>query len=162
MKELLVFLERADPEFKAQCSSNIVLSAERFSPNKKWHLDTLLRVLIAAGNYVRDDVISSTIQLISETTPLQAYIVGQLWHALAADQTDKQPLTQVAAWAIGEYGDQLLIPNAMDGDQIRPSEEEVIDVYQKLLWSPQHSIITKEYALMSLTKLSTRFTAVNE
>jgi AP-1 complex subunit gamma-1 len=49
MKELLVFLEKADPEFKAQCSSNIVLAAERFAPNKRWHLDTLLRVLVAVS-----------------------------------------------------------------------------------------------------------------
>jgi AP-1 complex subunit gamma-1 len=50
MKELLVFLEKADPEFKAQCSSNIVLAAERFAPNKRWHLDTLLRVLVAVSH----------------------------------------------------------------------------------------------------------------
>jgi AP-1 complex subunit gamma-1 len=49
MKELLVFLEKADPEFKAQCSSSIVLSAERFAPNKRWHLDTLLKVLVAVS-----------------------------------------------------------------------------------------------------------------
>lgn len=47
MKELLSFLERSDPDFKAQCSSAIVLSAEKFAPNKRWHLDTLLKVLIA-------------------------------------------------------------------------------------------------------------------
>lgn len=47
MKELLLFLERADPEFKAQCSSNIVMSAERFAPNKRWHLETLFKVLVA-------------------------------------------------------------------------------------------------------------------
>lgn len=49
MKELLLFLERSDPEFKAQCSSSIVLAAERYAPNKRWHLDTLLRVLIAVS-----------------------------------------------------------------------------------------------------------------
>lgn len=49
MKELLVFLEKADPEFKAQCSSSIVLAAERFAPNKRWHLDTLLKVLVAVS-----------------------------------------------------------------------------------------------------------------
>ena len=49
MKELLLFLERADPEFKAQCSSNIVMSAERFSPSKRWHLETLLKVLVAVN-----------------------------------------------------------------------------------------------------------------
>jgi len=51
MKELLAFLERSDPDFKAQCSSAIVLSAEKYSPNKRWHLDTLLKVLIAVSLY---------------------------------------------------------------------------------------------------------------
>jgi AP-1 complex subunit gamma-1 len=40
----------------------------------------------------------------------------------------------------------------------QPSEEYVIDMYQKLLWSTQLSITTKEYLLLSLAKLSTRFT----
>ncbi|GLV41918.1 Adaptor Protein complex 1 gamma subunit [Carabus blaptoides fortunei] len=164
MKELIVFLEKADPEFKAHCSSNIVLSAEKYAPNKKWHLDTLLKVLVAAGNYVRDDVISCTIQLISETTAQQAYIVIQLWQALSEDLADKQPLTQVAVWAIGEYGDTLVAGSAGDlGESVdRPSENDVIDVYQRLLWSPQNSSTTKQYTLMSLTKLSTRFHIVND
>lgn len=51
MKELLLFLERADPEFKAQCSSNIVMSAERFASNKRWHLETLFKVLVAVSLY---------------------------------------------------------------------------------------------------------------
>lgn len=47
MKEMLTFLEKSDAEFKAQCSASIVHAAERFAPNKKWHLDTLLKVIIA-------------------------------------------------------------------------------------------------------------------
>lgn len=54
-----------------------------------------------AGNYVRDDVISSTIQLISETTSQQAYVTLQLFKALSEDLQDRQPLTRVAVWAIG-------------------------------------------------------------
>ncbi|XP_065155576.1 AP-1 complex subunit gamma-1 isoform X2 [Atheta coriaria] len=163
MKELLVFLERADPEFKAQCSSNIVLAAERYSPNKKWHLDTLLKVLVAAGNYVRDDVITCTIQLISETTSQQGYITLQLWKFLAEDTMDKQPLIQVATWAIGEYGDMLLTTEIEDAHDVkRPAEDDVIDVYHRLLWSPQNSTITKQYTLMSLTKLSTRFSSITK
>ncbi|KDR11247.1 AP-1 complex subunit gamma-1 isoform X2 [Zootermopsis nevadensis] len=162
MKELLVFLDKADPEFKAQCSSSIVLSAERFSPNKRWHLDTLLKVLVAAGNYVRDDVVSCTIQLVSESTSQQGYIVEQLWHALEQDTMDRQPLTQVATWCIGEYGDLLLYgPSASEDNAIRITEDDVIAVYQRLLWSTQNTIITKQYALLSLTKLSTRFHAGN-
>jgi len=48
-KELLLFLEKADSEFKAQCSAGMVLAAERYSPTIRWHLDTLLSVLIAVS-----------------------------------------------------------------------------------------------------------------
>ncbi|XP_012134588.1 adaptor protein complex 1, gamma subunit isoform X4 [Megachile rotundata] len=164
MKELLLFLERADPEFKAQCSSNIVMSAERFAPNKRWHLETLFKVLVAAGNYVRDDVVACTIQLISETQSQQSYAVSALWRALEKDTFDKQPLAQVATWCIGEYGDLLLYgPPSEDIDApINLTEDEVIDVYQRLLWSPQNTVVTKQYTLLSLTKLSTRFQKGNE
>lgn len=57
---------------------------------------------------MRDDVVSSTIQLISETTSQQGYMAQQLWSALEKDTADKQPLTQIATWCIGEYGDLLL------------------------------------------------------
>ncbi|KAG5342899.1 AP1G1 protein, partial [Acromyrmex heyeri] len=159
MKELLLFLERADPEFKAQCSSNIVMSAERFAPNKRWHLETLFKVLVAAGNYVRDDVVACTIQLISETQSQQGYAVSALWRALEKDTSDKQPLAQVATWCIGEYGDLLLYgPPSEDAESpINLTEDEIIDVYQRLLWNPQNTVITKQYTLLSLTKLSTRF-----
>ncbi|XP_043508462.1 AP-1 complex subunit gamma-1 isoform X4 [Frieseomelitta varia] len=164
MKELLLFLERADPEFKAQCSSNIVMSAERFAPNKRWHLETLFKVLVAAGNYVRDDVVACTIQLISETQSQQSYAVSALWRALEKDTSDKQPLAQVATWCIGEYGDLLLYgPPSEDIDTpVDLTEDEVIDVYQRLLWNPQNTVVTKQYTLLSLTKLSTRFQKGNE
>ncbi|XP_048507828.1 AP-1 complex subunit gamma-1 isoform X11 [Athalia rosae] len=165
MKELLLFLERADPEFKAQCSSNIVLSAEKFAPNQRWHLETLFKVLVAAGNYVRDDVVACTIQLISEAqTSKQNYAVCALWHALERDTADKQPLAQVATWCIGEYGDLLLYgtPSEDVETPVNLTEDEVIDVYQRLLWSPQNSVVTKQYTLLSLMKLSTRFQQGND
>lgn len=62
-----------------------------------------------AGNHVRDDVVSSTIQLMSDCgAELQAGITGDLWRELSRDKLDRQPLVQVATWAIGEFGDLLL------------------------------------------------------
>ncbi|XP_045515049.1 AP-1 complex subunit gamma-1 isoform X5 [Pieris brassicae] len=173
MKELLLFLERSDAEFKAHCSSAMVLAAERYAPSSKWHLDTLFQVLLKAGNYLRDDTVSNTIQIISSAPgERQAYASQRLWislerSAVCGDSTEKQPIIQVAAWTIGEYGDMLVseASNAIsmvddDGidEFVRPSEEYVIDIYQKLLWSTQLSITTKEFLLLSLAKLSTRFT----
>ena len=37
------------------------------------------------------------------------------------------------------------------------TEDEVIEVYMKILWAKHMSLVTKQYALMSVTKLSTRF-----
>ena len=44
-RELLAFLEVADNEFKFGMTTQISLAAERFAPNKRWHIDTVLRVL---------------------------------------------------------------------------------------------------------------------
>lgn len=105
-----------------------------------------------------DDVIPSMLQLISESPSHQAYITLCLWKALSEDIADKQPLIQVAVWTIGEYGDLLLTATPDDGlDVVPPTEQQVIDVYQRLLWSPQNTPTTKQYTLMSITKLSTRF-----
>lgn len=160
-KELLVFLDKADSEFKAQCSSGMILAAERYSPNIRWHLDTQLSVLIASGNYVRDDVVSSTIQLISSSPTIeQTYISAKLWESLQTLNhcEDKQPLLQVAVWAIGEYGDLFMYGEKND-DLPRPIESELIEVYQKLLWSTQVNTTSKQYTLISLAKLSTRLQA---
>ncbi|XP_017963444.1 AP-1 complex subunit gamma-1 isoform X2 [Drosophila navojoa] len=157
-KELLLFLEKADAEFKAQCSSGMILAAERYSPNSRWHLDTQLSVLIAAGNYVRDDVVSSTIQLVSSSpVPEQTYITNRFWESLQVPNhcEDKQPLLQVAVWAIGEYGD-LFMYGANEDEFERPTESDLIAVYHKFLTSAQVSTTSKQYALVSLAKLSTR------
>lgn len=45
IRELLAFLEVADNEFKLGLTTQICLAAERFAPNKRWHIDTMLRVL---------------------------------------------------------------------------------------------------------------------
>lgn len=120
-KELLTFLEKADAEFKAQCSSGMILAAERYAPSTRWHLDTQLSVLIAVGNNVRDDVISSTIQLISGSVPKdQGYIASKLWDSIrnSNNSDDKQPLLQVAVWAIGEYGDLFMYEERTDGENV--------------------------------------------
>lgn len=79
MKEMLSFVMSCDPEFKGDACSNIVIAVEKYAPNKRWHMDTMLRVLTAAGNYARDDIVSSVIFLIAETPQLHAYAVQQLY-----------------------------------------------------------------------------------
>ena len=157
----MIIFQTAEPEFKAQCSSGMLTAADRYAPGpgKRCHVDTLVEVLKWAGNFVRDDVIFNTIQLVSQTPELQPYVVHEAWKAIRDTDncTEKQPLVQVACWCIGEYGSFLLDGVSIEGETLTVSEEEVIEVYQKILWAKHMSLVTKQYALMSVTKLSTRY-----
>jgi len=160
VKELLVFLKTAEPEFKQQCSSNMMIAADQHSPDTKWHIDTIFDVLKHSGNTVRDDVIFNTIQLISETSEYQKYAVHLAWRSLQSTQhcTEFQPMTQVCCWCIGEYG-ALLGQPCQELDSGPVGEAEVVAWYQDVVWAANMSVVTKQYALMSLTKLSTRFSS---
>lgn len=55
IRELLAFLEVADDEFKLGLTTQICLAAERFAPNKRWHIDTVLRVLKLVSDFLFDE-----------------------------------------------------------------------------------------------------------
>lgn len=156
MKELLYFLETCDPEFKSDCCSNIVIAAAKYSPNKRWHIDTVLKVLTSAGNYIKGDVVTVAIQLVSETTQLHAYSVQQLYRHLSSD-ISQQPLAQVAAWCIGEYGELLHSTAVEEEEPLQVSNDDVISLLERILANNNSSVVTKEYAITALMKLSSRF-----
>jgi AP-1 complex subunit gamma-1 len=54
--ELLNYLIVAQTEHKANLSSKITQIAERFSPNKKWRIDTIITMLTIAGNTIEESV----------------------------------------------------------------------------------------------------------
>lgn len=119
-KDLLIFLGNADDELKAICASNLCICAEKFASSPKIQIDTMIKVLTTAGNYVRDDVVGTLCQLISETPDLYTYCVKQLWLQLndGKELSTRQPLVQVAMWCIGEYGnlinDSINLPDSLD------------------------------------------------
>lgn len=43
-KELLDYLKVSDLEFKPDLTSKICMLVQRFAPDKRWHLDSLLQV----------------------------------------------------------------------------------------------------------------------
>ena len=73
---------------------------------------------IQAGNYIRSDVVTVTIQLIAETTGLHADSVQQLFRAMQTGYA-QQPLAQVACWCIGEYGDQIFSSSVEDEEPLQ-------------------------------------------
>ncbi|KAH8665121.1 adaptin N terminal region-domain-containing protein [Tricladium varicosporioides] len=159
IRELLAFLEVADNEFKPIMTSQIGVAADRFSPNKRWHVDTMLRVLSLAGNYVKEQILSSFIRLIATTPELQTYAVQKLYISLKKDIT-QESLTLAGAWCIGEYGDALLKGGQYEEEELvqEVKQSEVVDLFSSILNSSYATQIATEYIMTSLMKLTTRFT----
>ena len=107
VRELLAFLEVADTEFKLSMTSEICIAAERYAPNKRWHIDTVLRVLKVAGGFVREEILSNFIRLVGLTPELQMYTTQKLYVNLKED-ISQEGLSLAAIWCIGEYGELLL------------------------------------------------------
>ncbi|KAJ7043482.1 adaptin N terminal region-domain-containing protein [Mycena alexandri] len=156
VRELLAFLEVADDEFKLGMTTQISLAAERFAPNKRWHIDTVLRFLKLAGNYVREEILSAFIRLVAHTPELQAYTASKLYTALTSD-ISQESLTLAATWVIGEYSDVLLEGGIVDEDsQTQVADKDLIDLLVSILDSPYANQLTRQFVLTSITKISSR------
>jgi AP-1 complex subunit gamma-1 len=157
IRELLAFLEVADNEFKPIMTSQIGVAADRFAPNKRWHVDTMLRVLMLAGNYVKEQILSSFIRLIATSPDLQTYAVQKLYVSLKKDIT-QEGLTLAGAWCIGEYGDSLLRGGQYEEEELvqEIKESEIVDLFSTILNSAYANQIVTEYIITSLMKLTTR------
>ncbi|KOS17330.1 AP-1 complex subunit gamma-1 [Escovopsis weberi] len=157
IRELLAFLEVADNEFKPTMTSQIGIAADKFAPSKRWHFDTMLRVLTLAGNYVKEQILSSFIRLIATTPELQAYAVHKLYTNLKKDIT-QESLTQAGAWCVGEFADALLQGGQFENDELSPVQGSgIVDLFSLILNSSYATQVTTEYIITALMKLSTRF-----
>ncbi|ORY42809.1 Adaptor protein complex AP-1 gamma subunit [Rhizoclosmatium globosum] len=172
-RELLSFLEVAESDIKSSVASRIVDFAGRFRPNKRWELDTTIRVMRAAGANVDASTINHCVKLVT-TSPkdLQLYAVRKFFNLirLEGDQALAQEgLVVVTVWCIGEFGDALVRggDSGTGGDEedsvgqtdymIAPTERQVIDILESILRGPFASIVVKEYIVTALAKLTGRF-----
>uniref|UniRef100_A0A0B7JVW3 AP-1 complex subunit gamma n=1 Tax=Bionectria ochroleuca TaxID=29856 RepID=A0A0B7JVW3_BIOOC len=157
IRELLAFLEVADNEFKPTMTSQIGIAADKFAPNKRWHFDTMLRVVTLAGNYVKEQILSSFVRLIATTPELQTYAVQKLYINLKKDIT-QESLAQAGAWCIGEYADALLKGGQYEEEELvaEVKEGEITDLFSLILNSSYASQVTTEYIITALMKLTTR------
>jgi AP-1 complex subunit gamma-1 len=177
IRELLAFLEVADNEFKPVMTSQIGIAADRFAPNKRWHVDTMLRVLKLvsilslvyytkkcspqrqAGNYLKEQILSSFVRLIATTPDLQTYSVQKLYAALKDDIT-QEGLTLAGSWVIGEYGDALLRGGQYEEEELvkEVKESDIVDLFETILGSSYAGLIVQQYIVTASIKLTTRLT----
>lgn len=162
-KELIDYLEVSDPEFKGDLTAKICSIVEKFSPEKIWYIDQMLKVLSEAGNFVKDEVWHALIVVISNASDLHGYTVRSLYRAFQAS-VEQECLVRVAVWCIGEYG-EMLVNNVgmLDIEEpITVTESDAVDVIEIAIKRHTSDLTTRAMALIALLKLSCRFPSCSE
>lgn len=165
VKDLLNFLVFAtfDNEFKSELTAKICSVVERFAPNRRWHIDSIIRVLETTGHLAQEKVASDLALLIAATPDLHVYSVHRLYHAMVR-KPQQDELIRVGSWCVGEYGDDLLeeveeeSENDTDTAEFAPvSERDVLSLFAQILKHHDTSARTRAYLLTALLKLVERF-----
>lgn len=81
-KELINYLLVADSEFRIELSNKICLICEKYAPTKKWHIDTVIKVLTMSGSSVQEEYISQIITVIATTAELHSYSVAKVFRLM--------------------------------------------------------------------------------
>ncbi|CEL98303.1 unnamed protein product [Vitrella brassicaformis CCMP3155] len=141
-KELLNFLLMAGPEFKEDLVTKICLAVDRFAPNRRWQIDTLIKVMCLAGNFVQTQIRDNFIYVVMATPELHTYTVHKLFFSVKENQT-QETLIQVGIWCLGEFGDLLVSGSAVGPDQqpIKVSPSEVLDLIETIDRRPTEQTI---------------------
>ncbi|MBA0648920.1 hypothetical protein Goklo_016552, partial [Gossypium klotzschianum] len=163
IKELIEYLEVSDQEFKGDLTAKICSLVEKFSSEKIWYIDQMLKVLSEAGNFVKDEVWHALIVVISNASDLHGYTVRALYRAFLTS-TEQETLVRVAVWCIGEYGDMLVNNVGMLDieDPITVTECDAVDAVEVAIRRHTSDLTTKAMALIALLKLSSRFPSYSE
>eukprot|EP00744_Colponema_vietnamica_P007688 GILI01011040.1.p1 GENE.GILI01011040.1~~GILI01011040.1.p1 ORF type:complete len:955 (+),score=292.91 GILI01011040.1:24-2867(+) len=111
---LIRFLADTTDEFLRQdLVKNICITAERFSTNGQWYVDTLNKVLDISSEHVPQSTIQGMLKLIAEgegedeavDAELRSYCVETYFVLMeSSDKIRPSAIYQIAAWVIGEYG----------------------------------------------------------
>ncbi|XP_042494397.1 AP-1 complex subunit gamma-2-like isoform X2 [Macadamia integrifolia] len=162
-KELIDYLEVSDQEFKGDLTAKICSIVEKFSPEKQWYIDQMLKVLSEAGNFVKDEVWHALIVVISNASDLHGYTVRALYRAVQTSG-EQESLVRVAVWCIGEYGEMLVSNAGMLSieEPITVTESDAVDVLEIAMKLDTSDITTRAMSLIALLKLSSRFPSCSQ
>eukprot|EP00536_Pseudo-nitzschia_multiseries_P012397 jgi/Psemu1/208475/e_gw1.471.45.1 len=171
--ELLNYLVLCPREHRRDICTRIFRVVEKFSPDDRWRVDTLITMLTIAGREASRDVQSASIIYISRSPPdIHAYATHKLVKAIRDDDGTQRGLLVVGIWCIGEYGDLLLnpytyTPTASPGETAGSVPVSitfaaldcmaVVNAIQVVVERHSCPLYIKERALTSFAKLSDRF-----
>lgn len=174
--ELLNYLVLCPREHRSDICTRVLRVVDKYSPEDRWRVDTLITMLTIAGRECNQNVQSSTAVYISSCSEdLRAYSTHRLLKAVRDDDGSQRGLLNVGIWCIGEYGDLLLrdysydppassgvpagetsaAPTTVSFMALEPSA--VVDIVESVITRHTCKVDAKQRALTCFAKLRERF-----
>jgi len=109
--ELLNYLVLCPREHRSDICARILKVVDKYSPEDRWRLDTLITMLTIAGREC-DQMVQNTsiVYITSSSEDLRCYATHKLLKAIRDDDGTQQGLLIVGVWCVGEFGDLILKP----------------------------------------------------
>lgn len=180
--ELLNYLVLCPREHRSDICTRVLRVVDKYSPDDRWRVDSLITMLTIAGRECAPAVQSSTVMYVSRSSEdLRAYSTHKLLKAIRDDDGSQRGLLNVGIWCIGEYGDLLLKPYSYNPpsssgnieESLTPSEQmpvtvsfmalepaAVVDIVEEATTRHTCPPESRERALTCFTKLRERFASV--
>lgn len=159
-KELLNYLLVADTDFKEELCSRICMAVAKYSPSRRWQIDTLIKVMCLGGNYLKDQEREKFCRVVAATPELHSYTVIKLYFNMK-ESLSQEALVHVGVWCLGEFGDHLVSGRAVgpDNQPIHVAPSDVLDLLNDVVRKPPNpdkAAVTHSLVAGALIKLVTR------
>lgn len=124
---------------------------EKHSINRRWHFDTILKVLVIADESVKEESAKSLVYLVQATPQLQEYCLAKLFFS-SAENPQNNALASVTLFLIGELSHILFRVK-----EVEITEQHVLDLIESIIFKVSINNDTISYGLSCLLKLYERF-----
>lgn len=170
--ELLEYLKICDAEFKPDLAAKICVLIQRYAPDTRWYVNSMIRTLREAGRYVNEEAWRALLVLILNSQQLHGYAARALYRALRTLGSAAAPsLIASAVWTIGEYGELVVSLSGgrtgkgwLEGEHVDDTaitENDLVQTVRSILERQDVPMYCREYSITALAKLSTRFPSMS-
>ena len=138
VKELLSYLAIADFAIKDEMVLKLAILAERFAPDLRWYVDTIMQLLAIAGDSVSDEIWHRVVQIVTNNEDLQKYAASRMYHAMEPTIAHETAV-KVSAYILGEFGYLLNESDISGGAPVNGTQQFAV-LHQHF---PKCSVATK-------------------
>uniref|UniRef100_A0A7S4P6S8 Clathrin/coatomer adaptor adaptin-like N-terminal domain-containing protein n=1 Tax=Guillardia theta TaxID=55529 RepID=A0A7S4P6S8_GUITH len=113
--ELLDYLQGGDYAIREELVLRVAILAERFSPNLQWYVDTILKLMTLAGDYVSDHIWMRVVQIVTNNEELQLYAAETCYRSLKSESVHES-MIKCGGYILGEFGHHIAHKNETSPD----------------------------------------------